>query len=84
MHLFIRRWKRATNAGLLLKLQAPLAAVKLGVVTNACGNAPRSRTSAEPPTYSQSDENGSITVTSNLPFEEWTSVFGGRLGGGAP
>jgi DNA replication protein DnaC len=28
--------------------------------------------------FSQRHERGSIIVTSNLPFEEWTTVFGGQ------
>jgi DNA replication protein DnaC len=48
----------------LLKLQTQLAAVKLLIVDELI--------------FSQRHERGSTIVTSNLPFEEWTSVFGSQ------
>jgi len=60
----------------LLKLQAQLAAVKL-LIIDELGYVPLSQTGAELlfETFSQRHERGSTIVTSNLPFEEWTSVF---------
>jgi DNA replication protein DnaC len=62
----------------LLKLQAQLGAVKL-LIVGELGYVPLSQTGAELlfEIFSQRHERGSI-VTSNLPFEEWTSVFGGQ------
>jgi len=61
----------------LLKLQRDLAAVKL-LIIDELGYVPLSTTGAELlfEVYSQRYERGSTIVTSNLPFEEWTSVFG--------
>ena len=61
----------------LLKLQAQLAAVKL-LIIDELGYVPLSQTGAELlfEIFSQRHERGSTIVTSNLPFEEWTSVFG--------
>ena len=60
----------------LLKLQAQLAAVKL-LIVDELGYVPLSQTGAELlfEIFSQRHERGSTIVTSNLPFEEWTSVF---------
>jgi DNA replication protein DnaC len=60
----------------LLKLQAQLAAGKL-LIINELGYVPLSQTGAELlfEIFSQHHERGSTIVTSNLPFEEWTSVF---------
>lgn len=60
----------------LLKLQAQLAAVKL-LIIDELGYVPLSQTGAELlfEIFSQRHEHGSTIVTSNLPFEEWTSVF---------
>ena len=70
----------------LLRLQAQLAACKLlivdelGVTPKACfqHDVPLSPTGAELlfEVFSQRYERSSVIVTSNLPFEEWTSVFG--------
>lgn len=61
----------------LLKLQTQLAAVKL-LIIDELGYVPLSQTGAELlfEIFSQRHERGSTIVTSNLPFEEWTSVFG--------
>ena len=61
----------------LLKLQAQLLAVKL-LIIDELGYVPLSRTGAELlfDVFSQRHERGSTIVTSNLPFDEWTSVLG--------
>ena len=61
----------------LLKLQRDLAAVKL-LIIDKLGYVPLSTTGTELlfEVFSQRYERGSTIVTSNLPFEEWTSVFG--------
>jgi DNA replication protein DnaC len=61
----------------LLKLQRELQAVKL-LIVDELGYVPLSPTGAELlfEVFSQRYERGSTIVTSNLPFEEWTSVFG--------
>ena len=67
----------------LLRLQAQLAAYKL-LIIDELGYVPLSPTGAELlfQVFSQRYERGSIIVTSNLPFEDWTSIFGsGRLTG---
>ena len=63
----------------LLKLQAQLTAVKL-LIVDELGYVPLSQTGAELlfEIFSQRHERGSTIVTSNLPFEEWTSVFGSQ------
>src|SRR5450432_1408120 len=61
----------------LLKLQRDLQAVKL-LIIDELGYVPLSQTGAELlfETFSQRYERGSTIVTSNLPFEDWTSVLG--------
>ncbi len=63
----------------LLRLQAQLAAVKL-LIVDELGYVPLSQTGAELlfEVFSQRHERGSMIVTSNLPFDEWTSVFGNQ------
>jgi IstB-like ATP binding protein len=63
----------------LLKLQAQLAAVKL-LIVDELGYVPLSQTGAELlfEIFSQRHERGSTIVTSNLPFEDWTTVFGSQ------
>ena len=63
----------------LLKLQAQFAAVKL-LIVDELGYVPLSQTGAELlfEIFSQRHEHTSTIVTSNLPFEEWTSVFGNQ------
>jgi DNA replication protein DnaC len=69
----------------LLKLQAQLAAVKL-LIIDELGYVPFSQTRAELlfEIFGQRHERGSTIVTSNLPFEEWTSVFQSQRLTGAP
>lgn len=61
----------------LLRLRSQLAACKL-LIIDELGYVPLSPTGAELlfEVFSQRYERGSTIVTSNLPFEEWTSVFG--------
>ncbi len=61
----------------LLKLQRDLQAVKL-LIVDELGYVPLSPTGAELlfEVFSQRYERGSTLVTSNLPFDEWTSVLG--------
>jgi len=61
----------------LLRLQKRLARLKL-LIIDELGFVPLSKTGAELlfEIFSQRYERGSILVTSNLPFEEWTEVFG--------
>jgi DNA replication protein DnaC len=60
----------------LLRLQAQLASLKL-LIIDELGYVPLSQTGAELlfEVFSQRHERGSTIVTSNLPFEDWTSVF---------
>jgi len=61
----------------LLRLQQQLAKVKL-LIVDELGFVPLSKSGAELlfEIFSQRYERGSILVTSNLPFEDWTEVFG--------
>jgi DNA replication protein DnaC len=61
----------------LLRLQKQLASYKL-LVIDELGFVPLSKTGAELlfEVFSQRYERGSTLVTSNLPFDEWTEVFG--------
>ena len=61
----------------LLRFQKQLAGYKL-LIIDELGFVPLSKTGAELlfEVFSQRYERGSILVTSNLPFEEWTEVFG--------
>ena len=61
----------------LLRLQPELASVKL-LIVDELGYVPLSPTGAELlfEVFSQRYERGSTVVTSNLPFEDWTSVLG--------
>src|SRR5215213_9093493 len=61
----------------LLRLQQNLATAKL-LIVDELGYVPLSQTGAELlfEVFSQRHERSSTIVTSNLPFEEWTSVFG--------
>jgi DNA replication protein DnaC len=61
----------------LLRLQKQLAAYRL-LIVDELGYVPLSPTGAELlfEVFSQRYERGSVIVTSNLPFDEWTSMFG--------
>ncbi len=61
----------------LLRLQRQLTGYKL-LIIDELGYVPLSATGAELlfEVFSQRYERGSMLVTSNLPFDEWTSVFG--------
>ena len=66
----------------LLRLQRQLAGYKL-LIIDELGYVPLSPTGAELlfEVFSQRYERGSTLVTSNLPFDEWTSVFGSERSG---
>jgi len=61
----------------LLRLQRQFAGYKL-LIIDELGYVPLSQTGAELlfEVFSQRYERGATIVTSNLPFDEWTSVFG--------
>jgi DNA replication protein DnaC len=61
----------------LLRMQKQLAGYKL-LIIDELGFVPLSKAGAELlfEIFSQRYERGSILVTSNLPFDEWTEVFG--------
>ena len=61
----------------LLNLQRRLVNLKL-LIIDELGFVPLSKTGAELlfEVFSQRYERGSVLVTSNLPFDEWTEVFG--------
>ena len=61
----------------LLRFQKRLAGLKL-LIIDELGSVPLSKIGAELlfEVFSQRYERGSILVTSNLPFDEWTEVFG--------
>ena len=63
----------------LLNLQRQLARLQL-LIIDELGFVPLSKTGAELlfEVFSQRYERGSTLVTSNLPFDEWTEVFGSQ------
>ncbi len=67
----------ARDEGRLLNLQRQLSRLNL-LIIDELGFVPLSRTGAELlfEVFSQRYERGSTMVTTNLPFDEWTEVFG--------
>jgi DNA replication protein DnaC len=67
----------ARNEKALLRLQAQLSKVQF-LVIDELGYVPFAKTGAELlfEIFSQRYEQGSVLVTSNLPFAEWTGVLG--------
>ncbi len=63
----------------LLRLQKQLACCKL-LIIDELGFVPLSKTAAELlfEVFSQRYERASTLVTSNLPFDEWTEIFGSQ------
>ena len=63
----------------LLRYQKSLAKIQL-LIIDELGFVPLSKTGAELlfEVFSQRHERGSTLVTSNLPFDEWTEVFGSQ------
>src|SRR5467141_5349945 len=61
----------------LLRFQKQMASYEL-LIVDELGFVPLSKTGAELlfEVFSQRYERGSTMVTSNLPFDEWTGVFG--------
>jgi DNA replication protein DnaC len=75
-HALSSQLMEARDEKRLLKLQAQMQNVKL-LIIDELGYVPLSQVGAELlfEVFSQRYERGSTIVTSNLPFEEWTSVF---------
>lgn len=73
----IHQLMEARDEKRLLRLQAQLAGYQL-LIIDELGYVPLSLTGAELlfEVFSQRYERASTIVTSNLPFEDWTSVFG--------
>ena len=73
----VHELNEATDERRLLNLQKKLARIKL-LIIDELGFVPLSKTGAELlfEVFSQRYERGSVLVTTNLPFDEWTEVFG--------
>jgi len=73
----VHQLREARDEKRLLKLQNQLQACQL-LIVDELGYVPLSPTGAELlfEMFSHRHEQGSTLITSNLPFEEWTSVFG--------
>jgi DNA replication protein DnaC len=75
-HALAHQLMEARDEKRLLKLQGQLGSVRL-LIVDELGYVPLSQVGAELlfEVFSQRYERGSTMVTSNLPFEEWPSVF---------
>jgi DNA replication protein DnaC len=75
-HALAHQLMEARDEKRLLKLQAQLQGVRL-LIVDELGYVPLSQVGAELlfEVFSQRYERGATIVTSNLPFEEWPSVF---------
>lgn len=73
----VNQLSEARDEKRLLRLQTQLAKLQL-LIIDELGYVPLSQTGAELlfEVISQRYERGATMITSNLPFEEWTSVFG--------
>ena len=73
----VQELMEARNERRLLNLQRQMSRLNL-LIIGEMGFVPLSRTGAELllEVFSQRYERGSILVTTNLPFDEWTEVFG--------
>ena len=73
----VHQLMEASDERRLLNLQKKLARFKL-LIIDELGFVPLSKTGAELlfEIVSQRYERGSILITTNLPFDEWTEVFG--------
>jgi DNA replication protein DnaC len=73
----VHELREARDERRLLRLQKQLTAYRL-LIIDELGYVPLSPTGAELlfEVFSQRYERGSVIVTSNLPFDEWTSMFG--------
>ncbi len=73
----VHELSEARDVRRLLNLQRKLARLKL-LIVDELGFVPLSKTGAELlfEVFSQRYERGSVLATSNLPFDEWTEIFG--------
>ena len=73
----VNEFMEARDERRLLNFQKRLSRLKL-LIIDELGFVPLSKTGAELlfEVFSQRYERGSVLVTTNLPFDEWTEVFG--------